>query len=223
MNLKTVLASLCLAVCGSTIAAPIQPVTWVFEGYVNGLGLPGGQCYEQGCQDLIDAKASFTGRITFDLLAPDLDPTASGGLYRSYGEPFGLHIDIGAYSYDTSYVQTGISQGLSFDQYTFLMDEQGQWFSRVGIFSMWVFADNVLTSDAQLSVPPGTWRGGFDPQFITTAGGADLDLRITKMEALRNGHAVPEPGTWTLAALGLALVGWQARRRELRKACVAQC
>ena len=206
---------LLLAALLSSTAIASTPVTWGFEGQAAGLGMPGGQCFALGCQDILNA--SFSGRITFDLDAVDLDPSPGRGVYQSVGGPYGLHLDIGSYSYDTNYVQTGILASGSSRQYTFLMNQVEPWFTRVGIFAFYAPEAGVITSDAQLAAPPSPWRGGGpDPQFLTTLGGADIDLRVTSMVALPVATPVPEPETYAMWGLGMAGVIFAVRRTRNR-------
>ena len=178
------------------------PITWGFEGFTDGEGLPGGICLPLGCADIL-FDTYFSGTITFDSDAPDQDPDPFRGFYTSSGAGFGFTLEIGDYTYQTDIVEIGIrAEPLAGPQFFIFADQDDTWFSRIGLGICYDNNTGVLTSDDLPGEPPPLSPFGCnDPSFLTTVDNFDIALNVTRY------FLVPEPSTLSLVTLVLAAFG----------------
>ena len=197
----------------SSVTANATPITWVFEGVSRGEGLEG-RCLPLGCQDIFHTP--FTGSLTFDSNAPDLNPNPLIGNYVSSGGPYGIRLTIGDYSYVSNTVTfTVVADVPAFPenapqpQFNIIAAEPDTWFKALRIWTVYDRFSEIITSDGLLTEPPPLFgTGAPDPNDLVTVTDASLLLTFTRASR------VPEPPVIALFALGL--FGLAVARRNSR-------
>ena len=160
-------------------------------GYLNGTDRTvGGVWYWQApAKFLGDRSLSFNQTLAFDLRMRGSGPLFQDSDVRLEGSGLSLRVDL-----------LPVPQNLAWTTYAVALNESGGW--RVGSLSGVAATDaqiqQVLTNVGSLRI-----RG----EFITGPDNGDLDNVVMA--------AIPEPQTYLLFAVGLGMVLWVSRRRQL--------
>lgn len=191
-------------------AAPAQatPITFGFTGLVT-------QVPADDPAGGVTVGSAISGQYTFDSAAVDGIANPAQASYLSSGPGFGLSVQIGANTYEVSgSLYVNVSNGvLAVDQYGVLADD----FTALSISLLledWSAA--VFGSDALPTIVPSL--GSFvmrDFHLVdSSAGDVQIDGTIETLTCLQGcggGSSIPEPGTLTLAGVGLLAAALRRR------------
>jgi hypothetical protein len=187
----------------SSLAATASPITFAFIGTVTQVSLDDPDVFA----GMVDAGTAFSGSYTFESTAPDLIPGPTDG---SYASPHTLSVDfvgdpLGAFAVTGFSVNT---RNGGPDQYGVFGSD-----GAVEIQFLLESNSNPLTSDALLLAPPVL--SAFPQRLFTfrfASGLPEVLGDLTSLTCVDGCAVVPEPGTLSLALLGLA--AYCSRRRS---------
>jgi hypothetical protein len=196
------------------LCAHATAITWGFEGYTNGGGLPGGSCPLAGCQDIF-RDVPFAGTLAFDLNAPDSNGSESFAEYFSSGGPYGIRLQVGDHYYESHSLRVLIFEDSDpfGPHYNIFSNEPNGLFRRMALLNCDPSFRALVGPDLHQSATPlpGSHGGCYDPSWITGPENQDVALFVKRF------FAVPEPPLLLLVAAIPMVVGGVRIRAEISR------
>lgn len=212
---STLVLRTALLILAAPIVASAAPVTIAFYGTLDEVfdSTP----WSDGS---VTAGAPFSGYITYDDSASDLDPDPNGGSYVFDAPPWAFHFAIGSLTLDATQfeIALGVSEaseiGLKSDQLN-ITGPPGSEDAIFSIIDIGFFGATPAISDV-LADNPFTGRTWAENHFVLSIEDSTTETGSLTLDAfgtIETVEMIPEPTSFALLCLGLLGLGALRSRR----------